>query len=326
MTEKKTNLHERNKHNMGYDFKKLVKTNPELSPFVILNKYENQSIDFSNPQAVLMLNKSLLKNHYEIEHWNIPEGYLCPPIPGRSDYIHYLADLLANNNNGVIPRGKKIKCLDIGVGANCIYPIIGNREYNWSFVGSDIDSIAVKSANKIIEDNNLGRNIKIKLQKSSKDIFKGIIDKEFFDLTICNPPFHTSLKEANAASTSKLNNLKNLNKKQVKKGEKANFSSSLSPILNFGGKSNELWCDGGEKRFIEKMIMESKEFSSSCFWFSTLVSKKTHLKNIQNSLDKAKVTEVKIIEMSQGNKISRVIAWTFLTKEQQKIWVDKRWN
>jgi len=161
MTEKKTNLHERNKHNMGYDFKLLIKTSPELSPFIIPNKYGNQSIDFSNPQAVLMLNKSLLKHHYKIDHWNIPEGYLCPPIPGRSDYIHYLADLLASSNNNVQPKGKKIKCLDIGVGANCIYPLIGNKEYNWSFVGSDIDKTAVKSANQIIESNNLEKNLAV---------------------------------------------------------------------------------------------------------------------------------------------------------------------
>jgi len=322
MIEKKTNLHPRNKHNMGYDFKELVKTSPELSPFVILNNYDNQSIDFANPEAVLMLNKSLLKHHYEIEHWNIPKGYLSPPIPGRADYLHYLADLLASHNKDVIPKGKKIKCLDIGVGANCIYPIIGNREYNWSFVGSDIEPVAIKSAKNIIEENHLERNIKIKLQKSSDNIFKGIINNDKFDLTICNPPFHTSLREANAGTFRKLKNLKNLKKKQ---DNKVTSKHSKVPVLNFAGKSHELWCDGGEKKFIEKMIIQSKEFSSSCFWFTTLVAKKTHLKHIQYTLDKVKATEVKIIEMSQGNKISRVIAWTFLTKEQQKNWIDTRW-
>jgi len=311
MTEKKTNLHERNKHNMGYDFKKLVKTNPELSKFIIINKYENKSIDFSNPEAVITLNKSLLKHHYGIDNWNIPNGYLCPPIPGRADYIHYLADLLATNNKGSIPKGKKIRCLDIGVGANCIYPMIGTKEYDWSFTGSEIAPVAVKSANKVIEYNNL-KNIKIKLQKNSKNIFKGVIEnKDSFDLTMCNPPFYGSMQEAAEANLRKLNNLKKKNVKRVKK--------------NFGGQSNELWCEGGEQKFIENMIKQSKEFSSSCFWFTTLVAKKTHLKSIHYHLDKVGAKEVKVIEMSQGNKISRVIAWTFLTKAQQKKWVDTKW-
>ncbi|EON88610.1 23S rRNA mA1618 methyltransferase [Plesiomonas shigelloides 302-73] len=37
-------------------------------------------------------------------------------------------------------------------------------------------------------------------------------------------------------------------------------------------------------------------------------------------------TEVKTIEMSQGQKISRFIAWTFFTPAQQKAWRMYRWN
>jgi len=36
--------------------------------------------------------------------------------------------------------------------------------------------------------------------------------------------------------------------------------------------------------------------------------------------------EVKTIPMGQGNKTSRIVAWTFLSKEQQKEWRNKRWN
>ena len=28
-----------------------------------------------------------------------PNENLCPPIPGRADYIHHIADLLSINNN-----------------------------------------------------------------------------------------------------------------------------------------------------------------------------------------------------------------------------------
>jgi 23S rRNA (adenine1618-N6)-methyltransferase len=40
----------------------------------------------------------------------------------------------------------------IGIGANCIYPIIGNAEY-WSFVGTDIDEKAIENCSTIIEAN-----------------------------------------------------------------------------------------------------------------------------------------------------------------------------
>ena len=175
LLKEKSNLHNRNKHCERYNFKELINTCPDLAKFVMINKFGDESIDFSNAEAVKMLNKALLKCFYEIDYWDIPSGYLCPPIPGRADYIHYVADLLSSCNQGVIPTGKNIKCLDIGVGANCIYPIIGNKEYAWLFVGSDIEDIAINSAIEIVEKNNaLKGNIKLRLQKNPEDIFKGV--------------------------------------------------------------------------------------------------------------------------------------------------------
>lgn len=310
----KTKLHPRNKHRERYDFKQLIDSCPGLAKFVKLNIYNDQSIDFFNPEAVKMLNKALLKHYYDIGKWNIPDNYLCPPIPGRADYIHYIADLLGSKNNNKIPTGNKIICLDIGVGANCVYPIIGNKEYGWSFIGTDTDPISIESANKIIELNPvLKGEIKLKLQQNPKDIFYGVIKKgEHIDITICNPPFHASLAEA---KTGTLRKLHNLNRNKITK-----------PILNFGGKNSELWCEGGEKRFIRDMVIQSKQFPSSCFWFSTLVSKQSNLKSIYKALKKAEAVEVETIPMGQGNKKSRIIAWTFLTRGQQKIWMDTRWN
>ena len=310
---KKIGLHPRNKHQGRYNFKELISGCPELAPFVRLNSYNDESIDFSNAEAVLMLNKALLKHFYAIDYWNIPQGYLCPPIPGRADHIHHIADLLASSNHGKIPTGSQIKCLDIGVGANCIYPIIGNKEYGWSFVGSDIEIISIQSATEIIEKNAyLKENVILRLQLNSQDIFRGIINKdEYLDLTICNPPFHSSIEESQAGTLRKLSNL---NRKRISK-----------TTLNFGGKNKELWCEGGEEKFIQKMIFQSKEFASSCLWFTTLVAKQTHLKNIYKALKTVKAVEVKTIPMSQGNKTSRVVAWTFLNSTQQQKWVKTKW-
>ncbi len=300
-------LHKRNPHNSRYDFDTLIKSYPDLKQYVSLNKYDDMSIDFSSQEAVLALNKSLLSYFYNIKNWGIPENYLTPPIPGRADYIHYISDLIPDINNKV---NKNIKVLDIGIGANCIYPIVGSYSYGWQFIGSDIDKESLENANKIIEQNTLlSSNVTTILQTNKNHIFKNIIKNEDrFYFTICNPPFHKSAQDAVQGSKRKV---KNLTKSKYK---------LKNPPLNFGGQKNELWCDGGEIGFISKIIQESVEFKENCFWFTTLVSKEKNLEEIYKLLKKEKIQEIRTINMKQGNKISRIIAWSFLTKETQKEW------
>jgi 23S rRNA (adenine1618-N6)-methyltransferase len=220
-------------------------------------------------------------------------------VPGRADYIHYLADLLSENNRGEIPTGKKIKGLDIGTGANCIYPVIGVAAYGWSFVGTDIDTAAIDAAAKIVALNSvLKGKVDLRLQQNKNHIFSGILtENERFDFTICNPPFHASADEAQAGTIRKLRNLKRKNVKRA--------------TLNFGGQSNELWCEGGEVQFITNMIRESKQFRDSCLWFTTLVSKESNLTGFYKTLKSVGAAKVKTIPMGQGNKTSRLLAWSF---------------
>jgi 23S rRNA (adenine1618-N6)-methyltransferase len=293
----KTTLHPRNKHRHGYDFTNLVKAHPALSAFIIENKYNQQeTIDFSNPDAVKTLNSALLKNYYKIKHWCFPLGYLCPPIPGRVDYIHNLADLLKKES-----VTGKVSVLDIGTGATCIYPILGACEYDWHFVASDIDPISIKSAQTNVNANkNIAKHINCRLQTNSEKIFDSIIKPdEFYHLTMCNPPFHKSLTDANTGTNRKW---KNLNK-----GNNTPNKNSL----NFGGQKAELWCQGGELAFIRQMIKESKQYREQVLWFTCLVSQKDHLSKLKFYLKKSNVLQVKVINMAQGQKISRFIAWSF---------------
>jgi len=310
----KTRLHPRNKHRERYDFKQLIETCPELAQFVKLNQYNDESIDFSDPEAVKMLNTALLQHFYKIKHWNVPPNYLSPPIPGRADYIHHIAELLAGSNNGKIPTDTKIKCLDVGVGASCIYPIIGNKEYGWSFVGSDIDPVSIESAQQIVDRNpSLKGKIELRLQHNPNEIFRGIIKRnEIFDVSICNPPFHASLAEAKAANLRKLSNL---NRKKITK-----------PGLNIWGQSKGVWGGWGGEKFVGEMDRPSKTYATSCFWFSTLISKQSLLKRVYDLLDEAKVSKAKTIHMGQGNKSTQIVAWTFLTREQLREWTRSRWS
>lgn len=303
-------LHARNKHGGRYDFPRLIASCPELGVFVAPNTYGDESIDFADPAAVRALNRALLQDMYGITGWELPAQYLCPPIPGRADYLHVLADLLADSNGSVIPRGEAIRVLDVGVGANCIYPLLGHSEYGWRFVGSDIDRTALNCAQTIV-DANLGYReaIELRLQASRSAVFKGVVHPdELFDLTMSNPPFHASMDEATAGSERKWQNL----------GKSA--PNGKSPVLNFGGQSAELCCAGGEEGFISRMIAESAQLSNHCLWFTTLVSRATTLPAVYRALKQAAVHTSKTIEMAQGQKKSRIVAWTFLNARQQQAW------
>ncbi|MFN0015642.1 MAG: 23S rRNA (adenine(1618)-N(6))-methyltransferase RlmF [Saprospiraceae bacterium] len=310
----KSELHQQNPHRERYDLPVLAAAYPALAPYIRPNRFGDESVDFADPEAVKMLNAALLRHFYNIENWDIPPGYLCPPIPGRADYIHHIADLLASCNGGNTPTGEQVRCLDIGVGASCVYPIIGHKTYGWSFVGSDIDPASIASANNIAAANtHLQSAVECRLQPVAEAIFVGMIQPgEVFDLTICNPPFHTSQQAAQAGTLRKL---RNLNQEKV-----------LTPVLNFGGQGSELWCKGGEEKFVQDMIRESQQFAASCFWFSALIADQDHLKNIYRALEKAAATKVVTLPMGQGNKKSRVVAWTFLTEVQQREWQETRWG
>ncbi len=294
-------LHPRNPHAGRYDFTALCLACPDLTRHLRPNPAGDQTIDFADGAAVLCLNEALLAHYYQVKPWRIPAGYLCPPIPGRADAIHHLADLLAGDHDDVIPTGRGVNVLDIGTGANCIYPIIGSRSYGWRFVGTDIDLVAIKSARAIIAANlGLTQLVKISHQPDPASIFNGIIHPgDRYDLTMCNPPFHASMEDAQAGTRRKVKNLSSAS------------SGDAATALNFGGKNAELWCPGGELRFLTRMIRESMEFTSQVTWFTSLVSKSDNLPPLKKALAAACVRRMRVISMSQGQKRSRLIAWSY---------------
>ena len=291
--------HLRNRHGPRYDFPALLQRCPEFALHVITHPRSGDTIDFANPESVLALNRALLMTYYQIDFWDLPSGYLCPPIPGRSEYIHHVADLLTGADKRAIPRGPGVVVLDIGVGANCVYPIIGVAEYGWRFVGTDIDPVAVAWANKLVAANRiLAGNVSCRLQSAPQHIFAGVVvPGESFAVAICNPPFHASASEAEAGTLRKLRNL----------GD----GTADKAVLNFGGQNTELWCDGGELGFIQRMITESAARPATCRWYTSMVSKQGNLPAILRALKTARVADTRVIEMNYGQKKSRIVAWTF---------------
>ena len=283
--ETKKGLHPKNIHNQGYDFKLLTDKYPKLSEFII-EKFGKETIDFSNPIAVKEFNKALLIAYYGLSFWEFPDENLCPPIPGRVDYIHHLTDLIAGEEN--------VTVLDVGTGATCIYPLLGNAVYDWKFVGSDIDAKSLSNAQKIIDKNKLEEKISLRYQKDETHVLEGVVKEvDTFTVTMCNPPFYKSAEEARGANRRKSRNLGN------------------NTVRNFAGNSNELWYVGGEKAFLHTYLYESSKFSKTSKWFTSLVSKKENVESLQSSGKKLGVKEFKVIPMNQGNKVTRIVCWRF---------------
>ena len=308
-------LHPRNRHRGRYDFPHLITSHPPLAPFVATNAYGDESIDFADPAAVKALNAAILKHHYQIAHWDIPPHFLCPPIPGRADYLHYAADLLAEVNAGTVPHGPTVRVLDVGVGANCVYPLVGHREYGWSFVGSETNPIALATAQRTITGNpGLADHIEVRLQAKPGSIFRGIVrPAERFALVICNPPFHGSLAEAQAGTQRKLANLKL-------------SAATDTPVRNFGGHGGELWCPGGETAFVSRMIAESATMPRAVLWFTSLIAKAANLPAVLNALTAVKPRQTRVIEMAAGQKKSRLVAWTFHDQQLREAWRSNHWQ
>jgi 23S rRNA (adenine1618-N6)-methyltransferase len=308
-------MHRHNRHQGHYDFAALIAQTPALANYVRQTPRGDSSIDFADPLAVRVLNQALLRTLYGVRHWILPEGYLCPPVPGRADYLYGLAELLeqdagspltpAHRQSSQVARsaiGKNdlIRALDVGVGANCIYPLLGQSAFGWQFVGSDIDAGALAIAQQHIDANGLADKISLRLQNNRGQIFSGILQaNEQFFFSICNPPFHASAKEAVQARKQKWAGL--------------GMSAGAQQALNFGGFDHELWCTGGEASFVKRMIRESADFGAQVRWFSSLISRAEHLPDVYKHLKKAGAIAVHTVPMAQGAKQSRFVAWRFVS-------------
>ena len=148
------------------------------------------------------LNKALLAHFYAVKHWDIPDGFLCPPVPGRADYIHHLADLLAGDS-GEVPKDATILILAPALTSSILIALT-------SMAGA---LPAVKSTAGVRQRaGDYQRQPGLDpadppAPAKSQSIFHGVIHKnETYDATLCNPPFHDSA-EAPGGGERKRRNL-----------------------------------------------------------------------------------------------------------------------
>ena len=290
-------MHAQNPYGNRYDLKRLTKHYHALEKFIVLNPSGEETIDFSSSEAVFALNKSMLLADFKLGDYELPSGYLIPPVPGRLDYLLHVRDFLTEKFN--VSENSQLNGLDMGSGANGIYCILGAQHFNWKMVGSETDAKAVEIANANIQKTKgLNDKIEIRHQQDKGSLFKNTIQaNEQFDFVVCNPPFHSSKEEALKGSLRKVKNL-------------GGYAAKEKFLLNFEGQANELWCNGGEVLFIKRLIKESVGFKNQVKVFSTLVAKSESVAAIKKQLSKVKAN-FEVIPMALGNKKGRYLMWWF---------------
>jgi len=292
------------------------------------------TIKFADPNAVRALNTALLVADYNIKPNYadiLPGNALIPPVPGRADYIHHVADLLGQEH-GNIPERSSVRGLDIGTGASVIYPLIATSAYGWSMIASEINPPSLQSARRIIEENDLENLIDLRQQESKENIFDGIWKpNEDIDFVMCNPPFFPSLEAFQAENARKIKGLARggMNKRSrhlSKANEVQKNEVPVSSSNNFGGTDSELWCKGGEVSFVRRMIDESKSkrYRHKFLWCTSLVSRESNFQRIEKYLrNNAQPADVRRISFGAGKKSASILAWTFLNSNERREWASK---
>jgi len=272
------------------DFSILINIFQELKKYIKEKKEKDEinefTFDWSNNNLSLLMTKCILNYYFDIKYYSIPNNFLIPPVPSRLNYLNTINTLLTsynalNNNN----KQNNVIGIDIGTGANLIYPLLGYSLYKWIFICSEINNDAYENAKTIITNNKLEENIKLIKQKYKNLIFVGIINKEekyFF--TMCNPPYYDYEEE-------------------IKKEDK-----NRDCQYNF----DEIYYKNGEIGFFDEYFEESICYKKNVFLFTILIGKKT---NVQIILDKiSNDKNIKFYDMKRiqtGNNMRYIIYWSF---------------
>ncbi|WPT17837.1 RNA N6-adenosine-methyltransferase mettl16 [Picochlorum sp. SENEW3] len=313
---KRRRMHPKNIYSIEKpDFVELSRLYPSLKPFLKTTAVNTStaaaaaassdegcrriSIDFQDDDACRELVRVQLHHDFGIE-WSLDPPYLVPPLANRLNYICWLDDVLSLWSRH---RTERRCILDIGCGANLIYPLLGASYVGWRCIGCDVNADALRVAARNREANpDLAPLIHLRLvsmqpcqqqpddgeTKNPKGIISSCIrdgDGEL-DACMCNPPFFSREEEA-----------------------------GKNPKTAFGGVSMEMVYPGGEEAFIKNMIWDSAKHTTACTWFSSMVGKKSTMKMARKMIHDLGRTVVRTTEFVQGKTSRWALAWSFVAPQ-----------
>ena len=269
------------------DFLTLIKEFPELKKYKLKQNEDNEDefqFDWSNNELSLLMDKSILNYYFNIKYYDIPKGFLIPPIPSRINYINLINSIITKLINDI--DIKNIIGIDIGTGANIIYPILGYSIYKWKFICTEINKEAYNNAKLILQKNNLENNINIIKQNNKDNIFISILNRENkYLFSMCNPPYYNYENE--------------IKLEDKKRDNEYNF--------------DEIYYKNGEYGFFQRYFEESICYKNNVFLYTILIGKKINAENIYDKLSSYNDI-IKIYNMQKiltGNNVRYIIYWSF---------------
>lgn len=254
------------------DFAHLASLYAPLAPYVRLNS-SGAHVDFRDADATRTLTLALLHVDFGLM-LTLPAHQLCPTVPSRVAYLAWAHSLLGEHEDEVC-------ALDIGVGASCIYPLLGWRMYGWRWLGSEVDAASLAYARANVAANAAQGAITLRLA-SCEDRIAGVLrEGESVALSVCNPPFFDN-------------------------GD----AKAVNPHTALAITRSEERTEGGEVSFVRAMIDESVRLGPRVRWCSSLLGRKASLKPLLAHLQRLGIANMRHTAFRLGRTTRWAIAWS----------------
>ena len=324
------------------DFGALAERHPSLRPHLVRRGASRDgakprwTLDFASWDATVALNAALLADAYDVRGWSIPRGYLCPAVANRANYVHWIEDLLEQSRPaalGSATRGPAIRGLDVGVGANCVYPLIGAARNGWSFVGTDVTDAALEAARRNADANpRLAPLIEIRDARIRGESEANLPRAEegdpapIFARVRADEDRDAERDRLDAARDAAASSSSTTKKKKIETRGFA-FTMCNPPFFeseadakgnagtDFGGVASEMACAGGELAFVSRILAESSASADArrfAHWYTTMCGKKETVKRLRAMLRTRGAKAVRETTFYQGKTRRWGVAWSFV--------------
>lgn len=248
------------------------------------------------------LTKAILEDEFSLT-MDLPNDRLCPGVKGRYAYIRYLHKLIDTTDTLYLQDSydpnRRVVGLDIGVGASCIYPLLGCAvRPNWKFFGTDIDEKSFTYAEGNVTENYMDDRICLYRNYPGYPLIPSAVVHHVtgldygIDFVMCNPPFYRSQEEIDEARSFK----------------------KYAPPSACTGSEVEMITDGGEAAFVSRLVRESAGLRSEVRWFTSLLGFYNNVEVVREELRRLEVTNWCLTELAPGGRDATkrwVISWSF---------------
>ncbi len=289
------------------NFEELARWNPFFQRAWEMTRQEQKQMQktFSacvSQEFTIALTRALLKTHLELQLPYLESNHLCPPVPNRFFYLHWIHNELL--------RGSEVDRfgMDIGAGATAIYSLLAAKFFQYHMFTTEIDEIATTMAQKNVDANHLSSRIHIASVEPSHSqdpnqpvggpLERSLVAWDQFlaqgqqqpmqlDFVMTNPPFYDP-------STMEYKN------------PRAGDGRARTAMTVSEGS-----YPGGEVGFVIEMIADSLRRRHSSRWFSSMLGKKTSLLQLQKLLTHVLgPAHVRVTEYGPGQYTRWFLAWT----------------